>query len=475
MNLSRKGLVNTMKRIIALLLVLIMAAMSFAACKGEKEESETREPSFNSDNVVLSTENFSYTRGELSIAFYQYYREFYYNNENIDFYNIDQEASLKDQIYYDDLTWFDYFADMAVEYMSSVLVLCEGAKENGMELNEEDIASIEEAVDSYVRYANDYGYTEEQYFEVMFGPDVDQDCLREYYKKEALAIKYENSVVESYTFTEDELSACVEENKEAFYTIDYISYTFDEDKDANAKASADALLAVGDAESFDAYILDYMVNTLMLKDEEQTTADCYKNNKFYDETSEFSKWAFSDGKAGETYMRTNEVDGEYTVYFLARGAELEDYPTKTVRVLATDITKHETTAKAMEHCENLLSQWKSGEATEESFIELVKAESDDKTASTGGGLIEGLAKSDENLPEGLVEWLFSETTVPGSADIFKSAGIYYIVYLVGDGETKWLMDAEDFLIGEKYSEKKEADIEKYPVEKFDTVIDSLEA
>ena len=309
----------------------------------------------------------------------------------------------------------------------------------------------------------------------MFGPDVDQDSLREYYKKEALAIKYENSLVESYEFTEDELSACVEEHKEVFYTIDYISYTFKEDDDSNAKTAAEALLEVGDAESFDAYILDYMTNTLMLNEEELTTEDCYKNNKFYDETSEFSKWAFSDGVQGETYMRSNEVDGEYTVYYLARGAEIEDYLTKNVRVLATDITKHETTAKAMEHCEELLSQWEGGEATEESFIELVKKESDDKTASATGGLIEGLGKSDENLPEGLTDWLYDEATVPGSADIFKSAGIYYVIYFVGDGEVKWRMDAEDFLIGDNYSAKKEADTEKYPVEKFETVIDSLEA
>ncbi|MBQ4067507.1 MAG: hypothetical protein IJD22_07685, partial [Clostridia bacterium] len=176
-----------------------------------------------------------------------------------------------------------------------------------------------------------------------------------------------------------------------------------------------------------------------------------------------------------TYMRSNEVDGEYTVYYLARGAEIEDYLTKNVRVLATDITKHETTAKAMEHCEELLSQWEGGEATEESFIELVKKESDDKTASATGGLIEGLGKSDENLPEGLTDWLYDEATVPGSADIFKSAGIYYVIYFVGDGEVKWRMDAEDFLIGDNYSAKKEADTEKYPVEKFETVIDSLEA
>lgn len=463
-----------MKRIIALILAVIIAVMSFAACKSEKEDGETRENGVNSDSVVLSTENFSYTRGEFSVAFYQYYREFFYDNENLDFYNVDTEASLKDQIYYDEVTWFDYFADMAIEYMSSVLILCEGARENGMEVTEEDLASIEEAVDTYVRYANDYGYTEAEYFELMFGPGVDQDILREYYKKEALAIKYENSVVEAYSFTEDELSACVEENKEAFYTIDYISYTFDEDEDSGAKYSADALLAVSDAESFDAYIIDYMTNTLQLKDEEITTEDCYKNDKFYDETSEFSKWAFSEGATGETYMRTNEVDGEYTVYFLARGAALEDYPTKTVRVLATDITKHDTTAKAMEHCENLLSEWENGEATEESFIALVKEESDDNSASSNEGLIEGLARSDEDLPEGLIQWLYDEETAEGSAEIFKSSGVYYIVYLVGDGETKWRMDAEDFLIGEKYSEEKEADTEKYPVEKFDNVINSLE-
>ena len=105
-----------MKKIISLLLALVFIAAPLAACSDNTEETDNSQNSkYNADSIVLSTENFSYTRAEYSIAFYQYCNEIFSDQETVDFYNVDSNLSLKNQVYYDDVTWFDYFSDMAVD------------------------------------------------------------------------------------------------------------------------------------------------------------------------------------------------------------------------------------------------------------------------------------------------------------------------------------------------------------------------
>ncbi len=463
-----------MKKIIALILVIVMAAVPLMACNNNDEgEIMGDDNPYKASDIVLKSENFSYTRAELSIAFHQYYMDFSYDNENIDFYNIDTEASLKDQIYYDDVTWFDYFADMSVAYMKDVLLLCEAAKANGIELTEEDLESIEDALDSFVRYANDYGYSEEEYFTLAFGSDADQDALREYYKKEALAIKYEESVIGGYSFTDDELLSFAKKNEKQYYTIDYISYTFDEDNDKDAKAAAEALAKITDAAAFDAYILSYMTDTLALEVERRTTKDCYYSYKYYDEYSEFSKWAFDGKKAGETYIKSNEVDGQYTVYLLTKAPDIRDDITKDICMITVDIDSHDSTAKAMSYAEELIEEWKKGEATEESFSELAKKHSDDTAAKTDGGYERGIARG-ESLPEGFEEWLYDSETAVGSTTVIKEPGYYYAVYYVGEGELKWKLDAKAGITNEKYLEHQEGIAKEHTIEEIEEVINSLD-
>jgi len=463
-----------MKKITALILSLLLLILSLASCDGGTEEIVGADNPYKTTDTVLETENFSYCRGELSIAFSQNYQDFAYGNENIDFYNIDTETSLKDQIYFEDTTWFDYFAETSLSYMSDVLILCEGAKEAGVELSDEDLEEINDAVNSFVRYANDYGYTEKDYFENSFGKGVDRDILREYYKKEALAIKYENQLIGSYTFTDEDLLEAVKKDKKAFYTIDYIAFAFDEDEDKDALYEARELAKITDPAEFESFIVSYMTDDLELNTEDINIEDCYKRHKYYDEYSEFSKKAFEDGaEVGLTYIKENQVDGEYTVYLLTKAPTLRTEVTKNIRALTVTITKHDTVAMALSHAEKLLEDWKAGEATEESFEALVREKSDDPMAASNGGLIENLAFGD-NLPEGLEDWLYSEDTVPGSTGVFKDDGYYYAVYLCGDGEIKWERDANALLVAEKYDADHKELSEKYPVEQFEKVINSLD-
>lgn len=462
-----------MKRIIALFLVLVMAMTAMIACAKEEGEIMGADEKYSADDIVMKTENFSYTRGEFSVVFYLYVNEFFSSQEAVDFYNIDVTASFKDQIYYNDMTWFDYFKDISLSYMETVLVRCEGAKAAGLELSEEDNEAIKAEVDRCVRIAKDLDYSVEEYFNYRFGPDGSKKALKAYLEKDALAARFDEAETKDYSFTDAEREAYIEKNKDSLYAIDYISYTFDEDDDANAKAAADALAKITDAKAFDDYIIDYMTNTLLLKAEEIKTDKCYKYAKTYDKTSAFSEWAFNGAEASTTYIRANEVDGQYTVYLLTRAAALRDEVTKNVRVLLVDVANHETTTRAKTYAEDLLAEWQKGEATIESFEALVKEKSDDEEGKKVGGVIEGLSVSD-GLPDGLYEWLYDSETKVGDAAVYEGVECYYVVCFAGDGEIKWEMDVENGLMQETYTKTLE-DLEKAnPVETFEEIMDSLD-
>ena len=464
---------SRMKRIIALLLVLVMAVSAMAACAKDEGEIMGADEKYSADDIVMKTENFSYTRGEFSVIFYLYVNEFFSSQEAVDFYNIDVNSSFKDQMYYQDTTWFDYFKDISVSYMETVLVRCEGAKAAGIELSEEDNEAIKAEVDRCVRIANDLDYTVDEYFNYRFGPDGSKQALKAYLEKDALAIRFDEAKAKEYSFTDEDRKAYIEKNKDSLYAIDYITYTFDEDNDANAKAAADALAKITDAEEFDKYIVDYMTNTLQLKAEEITTDKCYKYAKIYDKASAFSEWAFNGAEAGTTYVKANEIDGQYTVYLLTKAAGLRDEVTKNVRVLLVDVANHETSSRAKIHAEDLLSEWQKGEATVESFEALVKEKSDDEEGKKVGGVIEGLSVSDD-LPRGMYEWLCNSETKVGDAAVYEGVECYYVVCFAGDGDIKWEMDVENGLMQDAYTAILE-DIEKEnKVETFEEIINSLD-
>lgn len=464
-----------MKKALALILALI-TVLSLFSCK-KKEEGElmgVNDP-FSSEEIVMKSENFSFSRGEFSVLFYNLCNEQFSSPENIDFYNVDPSVSLKEQMMDESTSWFTYFTDIAKANMKETLILCEAAKANGIVLSDEDVATVEDAVDEVIQYAIDMAYDKDEYFKLRYGPDASENALREYLKKEALAARYADTLIDSFGTTEEDLSKFASQHSEDFETISYLTYTFDEDKDENAKAAAEALAKITDPAAFESSIIDYMTNTLQLRSEEITTDSCYKNQKYYDKYSEFSKHAFDeDAPVGTTYVKENAVDGQYTVYLLTKAAGVRDDNTKNVRVVLIDINRHETPTMAKTYAEELLAGWKSGEATEETFIQLVKDKTEEKEAVSVEGLIEGICAGD-SLPDGMEAWLYNTEIAKGDTKIFLDSGSYFIVYYCGEGEPTWKMHAKNGILNTNYDSYFAELEKKYKVESFDNVFASLEA
>ena len=171
-------------------------------------------------DVVVSSENYKidanmmtyYQNLAYSNTFQQYY-SFYY----LYLYAGDADAAYAAvQNMMSQYTLKSFF-DAGLTTAKEVLVLCEGAKAAGVELDEEDLALIDEQVESF-----------EGSFAETFGTGVNKSDIRKAMTLYQLAAKYaeiKNEEIEG-AITDEELQKYIEENKKDFYSVSYLAYEF---------------------------------------------------------------------------------------------------------------------------------------------------------------------------------------------------------------------------------------------------------
>lgn len=143
-----------------------------------------------------------------------------------------------------------------------------------------------------------------------------------------------------------------------------------------------------------------------------------------------------------------EADGNgyYVYYFIATSDN--DYATVNARQILVSVTNDtdsdgdgtndtisdEAWQTAKNKADELLQQWRDGDATEDSFGELAKTSSADSTTSTNGGLVENL--SHNNFGDERDAWCYDTQRKPGDCEIIKTDSGYAILYYVGPGENR---------------------------------------
>lgn len=468
-----------MKKTVSLLLIFALLAAfipALTSCGDKPEEGKKEETAYTADDIAMSTENFSFTRAEVSYIFHKNYSEMKLKYaDSVDMYNIDTESSLKDQIYYDDYSWFQYFADMATDYMKEILVFCEAAKADGMELTEEEKEGIEASLKTWTDYARDYDYKIEDLLGKYYNSDVTIDTMRSFMEKETLAMDYQSKLVDTYDFTEEELKQYVADHYDDFYYIDYLKFEIDEDDCSTPKATADSLAAAKTPDEFLSLAKDYLENVKEDKKADETLASCTVTGEKKKDYSDFSKWAFDGGKENATYTETDEVDGVYTVYMLTKTPYIDEVSTRNIRVLQENVSSHNSYQDTINYLNSLLDDWKAGDATERAFADMVIEKSDDGETASVGGLINAVSRFDTTLSAELINWTFDSARKAGDTGVVKGGdSFYYAVYYIGEEIPGWKADANIGISQERLNSDYEAQLEKSPVQLFDDVINSLE-
>ena len=478
---------------------------------------------------AMKTDNYTVSGTMLSYFFHSQYTSFVSSYSSIMSYiGLDTATPLKSQtcnMLSDGGTWYDYFMNMTTSYVNELLICCEYAKANGIELGEEELAEIDEAIESINSYAFQNGYSLNGYIAAMYGSGVKVKDVRASMELVLLANKAAVSASDKFgaALTEDEIQKYYDENPANFIKADYLvkSYkaeleTIDEDDyettadyeaavsaadEAYAAAKAEALAKAKEYETVTGHqaFLDKLTAEINAKydgyydldetltDEEKTAkeknqidtelkAAMVEGYAYQDPASDDSvalaKWLFADGrKAGDIYVLEEEDEdkGTYTAYAycVSMPAYRDEYTTVNMAYAMFPASEGASATAAGALKDKLVS---GGVNTAEAFKTAVA----DQTVS-GSGTLDNVLKGGFGYEE-VDNFIFAEGGKAGDCAVINCGTDYIAVILnLGEGDVAWHATAKTGALNEKVSAWYEELAETYTVKTNEKALNKISA
>jgi len=375
-------------------------------------------------------------------------------------------------------TWADYFLDNAESNATATYALCDAAAAAGHTLSEEEQLSLETIVSNLDLYGAMYGYSDgEGYLKAQYGPGASVESYRNYVEKSLLAQSFQTAYNESLTYTDADLRAAEAENFHLYSSFAYNYYHLstsafleggttaedgtttysDEEKAAAAAAAEEAAKSLASAEITTIEEFNAAIAALSINEGKENISSTRYDAQAYDSiASVIAEWLADDARTeGDiTYLENafTSEDGTKTIngYYVVRYEGVNDnaFPLKNVRHIlvsfeggtadaATGATTYsdEEKASAMTAAEEILAQWKAGEATEASFAGLAAEKSSDTGSTANGGLYEDVYPG--QMVAAFEDWCFDEGRKAGDTGIVETEYGCHVMYFVGDSDVTY--------------------------------------
>ena len=378
------------------------------------------------------------------------------------YFGLDTSKDLSTQMYSDTLTWQDYFEQNAVESLKQNKALMAEAKAAGFTYDTTDeYNTFKETIKTSAASA---GISEKEYVRSIYGSYATMGRIEEYVKNDMVMNAYYQKLQEDNAPSDDEIQSYYEENKATYDSVDYRLTTIEadlptepteladpvEETAADTTGTTDGTAATDSTQDTayqpsDAEIAKAMEDAKVLADDaEQTVAkdgEAHENEKKSSVNYLISDWLFDDArKAGDTTVITN--DNSHCYYAVAfEKRYLDETPSADVRVI---IPTEDKTG------EEILEEWKSGAATEDSFAELCKKYTQDTSAVENGGLFEQVTKS--GMTEELSNWIFDNSRQAGDTVAITVSDTTYVLYYIGQDQPEWKINIKNTLVSDTMSQ-----------------------
>ena len=196
----------------------------------------------------------------------------------------------------------------------------------------------------------------------------------------------------------------------------------------------------------------------------QTLADQYETYSFVQDdvrlgssvNSAYQEWAYDSArKPGDLHQAEYDGGTSYSYYVVRfEDRQRDETPSADVRHILVGAAEsnvsptEEQFAEAKTKAEELLAQWKAGEATEDSFAALAQENSADTGSATNGGMISGITPY-SGYVETFSDWALDPARKVGDTGIVQNTGSsvqgWHIMYLAAQGDPYWMMEAQSVL------------------------------
>lgn len=459
--------------------VVLVFLLAIAAYVGISQYIRTSGVNENK-TIALTVGDTQLNNTELNYFFMDSVNNFYSQNGNYAaIFGLDVTKPLNQQVMDPETgeTWADYFVNTAKTNATSVYALYGAAVKEGFTMPEAQQNSVDSTISTLELYSTIYGYKDaNQYLKAIYGSGASLESYRSYLEKTMLASAYQTAYADSLTFTDADLRAAEADNynKYSSYAYNYYNlpvskfleggttdengnttYSDEEKAAAQQKAEAAAKSLTGEeittAQALDAAIAALSINA----DNDTAMSTRYDDQSYTGINSTIAQWlSDSSRKEGDiTYLAnsTTDADGKETIngYYVVRFDSVNDntFPLKNVRHILVsfeggtsddsgNITySEEEKAAAKATAEELLNQWKSGEATEDSFAALATEKSSDPGSTANGGLYEDIAPN--QMVAAFNDWCFAEGRKAGDTGIVETEYGYHVMYFVGDSDVTY--------------------------------------
>lgn len=436
--------------------------------------------------VAMTVNDHKISNAELNYFYMDYVNNFYSSyGSYASMLGLDATKPLDEQVIDEEngTTWADNFMESAKENAKSVYALADEANAEKFTLSEEDQAALDNNLSNMSLYAKLYGYSDvDTFLKAQYGHGATEETYRAYSELSALASAYQTHYSESLTYSDEDLRAADSENYNAYtYNTYYLAvsrfleggttaedgtttYT-DEERAAAVAAAEEAAKSLTGEEIATLADLDAAIAALPVNADTTASSSAHADTLSSAISGAYADWVKDDARkegdttyvaststsTGEDGSETTTTDGYYVIYYI--GSNDNTFPLKNVRHIlvsfeggTTDSNTNVTTysdeekAAAKEKAEDLLNQWKSGDATEDSFAALATENSTDPGSVENGGLYENIYPG--QMVATFNDWCFDESRKPGDTGIVETNYGYHVMYFVGDAQQNY----RDYLI-----------------------------
>lgn len=368
------------------------------------------------------------------------------------------------------MTWHDYFLDQALDNMSVIQAALKAADAEGFQYPAGIQAEYEDNMDALKSAAAASGISVSQYLKGNFGVGVTEKIYGEQLMRVLRYSAYADAYQNSLNFSDSDLEEHYSADRN---TYDHVSYesvsisgaaesTTDADGNTVEPTEEESAAALAAAQESARTILDGFQGGGDLEELAGENNGTYSQNESgnYSAGSVMSEWLYdSTRKSGDSAILEDGTI-QYVVVFHDRFRD--ENPTIDIRHILVPLgtgsiaegeegyedEQAQLKADAHAKAEELLAQWQSGEATEESFAALAMKESTDGSKYDGGlytEVYQGQMVAEFN------DWCFDAGRQPGDTGVVDTQYGAHVMYFSGVNLNRWQAQVAADLRSEAYT------------------------